>query len=282
MGKTKLLVAGLALAGLTLAGCGGETTPGVAGTPGANAPTTSAAGDAGTAAFDSIKALSDAVSAKSSDAQSAKMKMVTSAAGQQINAEGEFRFAGADTAMAMTMEVPGFGSMEMRLVEGIMYIKMPAQAGVDPAKPWLKLDPSDPNNPMAAQLGSLLQTAERSDPRTMLSEFAKVGEIKDVQSDTIDGQDTQKYTIEVELAKLSEDNNLGIDPDSAAELEKAGLKTVTYDVWVNDDQLPVRMVSEMTIQGQKVKVQVDYTDWGSPVEVEAPAASEVGEFPGGN
>ncbi|GGS25751.1 hypothetical protein [Actinokineospora fastidiosa] len=280
MGKTKLLVAGLALAGLTLAGCGGGETPGVAGTPNPGNVTTTAAGDAGTGAFDSIKALSDAVTAKSSDAQSAKMTMKTSAAGQNINAEGEFRFAGADTVMNMTMEVPGFGEMEMRLVEGIMYIKMPAGSAPDSTKPWLKIDPSDSSNPMAAQMGSLLDTAEKADPRNMLEEFAKVGEIKDVKSDTIDGQDTQKYTIELELAKLAEDNNLGIDKATAAELEKAGMKTIVYDVWVNDDNLPVRIVSEMTVQNQDVKVQVDYSDWGVPVDVEAPAASEIGEFPG--
>jgi hypothetical protein len=282
MGKTKLLVAGLAVAGLALAGCGG-TTPGVPGTPGGGAPQTTAGGgggDAGSGAFDSIKALSDAVSAKSTSAQSAKVSMKTSAAGQNIDADGVFKFAGADTAMQMTMTMPGLGEMEMRLLEGIIYIKMPAGVLPDSSKPWVKIDPEDTSNPMAAQMGGVMDTVEKADPRLMLEQLAQSGTIKDVKADSVDGEEAKKYTIEVELSKLGEDNNLGIDPTAVKELEKAGVKTVTYDVWVNNEDLPLRFVTEMKVMGQDVKVQADYTDWGAPVDVSAPKASEIGEMPG--
>lgn len=283
MGKTKLLVAGLALAGMTLAGCGG-TTPGVPGTTGdAGTPATTTVGgggDAGSGAFDSIKALSDAVSEKSTSAQSAKVTMKTSAAGQNIDAEGSFKFAGADTAMQMTMSVPGLGDMEMRLLDGLIYIKMPKGVLPDAGKPWVKIDPEDTSNPMAAQMGGVMDTVEKADPRLMLEQLAQSGTIKDVKADPINGEDAKKYTIEVELSKLGEQNNLGIDPAAVKELEKAGVKTITYDVWVNSDNLPMRFVTEMKVMGQNVNVQADYTDWGTPVEVEAPAASEISELPG--
>lgn len=282
MGKTKLLVAGLAVAGMALAGCGGKTA-GVPGTAGGDTgtPTTTAGGDAGTGAFDSIKALSDAVSEKSTSAQSAKVSMKTKAAGQNIDAEGAFKFAGEDTAMQMTMSMPGLGEMEMRLVDGIFYMKMPAElTGGNAAKPWIKIDPNDPSNPLAQQMDGAMGTVEKADPRKMLEQLAQSGTIKDVKADSINGEDAKKYTIEVELAKLGEDNNLGIDPTAVKELEKAGVKTITYDVWVNDDNLPLRFVTEMQVMGQNVEVQADYTDWGTPVEVEAPPASEIGEMPG--
>ncbi|MGX7824345.1 hypothetical protein ACTG9Q_04565 [Actinokineospora sp. 24-640] len=271
MGKTTLLAAALAL--VALAGCG-TTTPGVPTTDAPGPATTSAEGGSGTA-FDSLKALSDAVNEKSASAQSAKMTFKSSAAGQEFTGEGAFRFAGEDTAMEMTMTIPQVGEMTMRIVDDLVYMKFPQE--LVPGKPWVKIDPKS-DNEMAKSMGDVIDQAKRTDPRSMLEQLAKSGTIKDFKSDTIDGQETTHYTIEVELSKLG-DAELGMDPAAIKELEKAGVKTLTYEVWVNEENLPLRFVTEVPVMNQKVSVQADYTDWGTPVDVEAPPANQVGEMP---
>ncbi|HVK22415.1 MAG TPA: hypothetical protein VM677_13745 [Actinokineospora sp.] len=274
MRKTTLLVCGAALAALTLTACSGSSNSTTTGG-------TSAAADAKPgkgAGFDSLKALSDAVTEKSSGAKSAHMVFSGEVAGQKMTGEGDFNFAGEQTAMQMTMGTPE-GEISMRLVDNAFYIKMPQE--LQPGKPWLKLDLNDKSNPMAAALGSSLSSAKNTDPTETLKQLAKSGEIKSIKDEEIDGKPVKHYEIVVDTTKLK-DSDLGIDETAAKELEKAGIKEMPVDVWVNEENLPVRYVMDIpTAAGAgSGKIQADYSDWGKGVEVKAPDASEVAELPG--
>jgi hypothetical protein len=78
------------------------------------------------------------------------------------------------------------------------------------------------------------------------------------------------------------------DPDLKKLMQAAldgGMTTLTNDVWLDAENLPVRLKMDMPFTNPAdkkpttLKTTVDYSDWGKAVTVEAPPASEVGELP---
>ncbi len=272
MGKTKLIAA-VAAAAFALSACNGAST----GSPAATGPATTApdASSAGKQAFDSLKSLSDAVAEKSSGAKSAHVTFTGDAGGQSIKGEGDFSF-GADTAMRMTVDSPE-GAMTVLFVGETIYIKTPQE--LQPGKAWLKIDLSS-DNPLTKSLGGSLDSIKETDPSKALAQLAGAGEITATEKETLDGAETTHYSITVDVAKL-DGGAMGMDPTAVAELEKAGVKELPVEIWVDGDNLPVRFVTEVPAGGAKAKVQADYSDWGKAVDITAPPAAEVAELPGG-
>ncbi|WP_436492060.1 hypothetical protein [Actinokineospora sp. HUAS TT18] len=271
--RKMLLVSGAALMALTMTACSGSSSTSTGGTTPASESKAS-----GKAGFDSLKALSDAVTEKSDGAKSAHVVFTGEAAGEKIKGEGDFNFAGADTAMQMTMGTAE-GDIEMRFVANVIYIKTPQE--LQPGKPWLKLDLNDKDNPLAKMLGSSMSSMKNTDPTQTLKQLAESGQIKSVKDEEIDGKAVKHYEIVVDTTKLK-GAELGMDESAIKELEKAGVKEMPVDVWINEENLPVRFVIDVpTAAGAGAgKVQADYSDWGKGVEVKAPDASEVAELPG--
>ncbi|MBC6448369.1 hypothetical protein [Actinokineospora xionganensis] len=272
MRKTTLLVCGAALAALTLTACNSATPS--TGTSGAGTSTEAKPTKSG---FDSLKALSDAVTEKSDGEKSAHFKFTGEAGGQKLEGEGDFNFAGEKTAMQMTMSTPE-GDITMRFLDNVIYMKMPQP--LEPGKPWLKIDLADKDNPMVKAMGGSVDSMKNADPRQTLKQLADAGEIKSSEEVELDGKSTTHYKILVDTSKLK-GSGLGMDEQSIAAMEKAGIKEMPVEVWVDEENLPVRFVVDVPGKGgASSKVQADYSDWGKAVKVEAPPAAEVAEMPG--
>ncbi|MGH3858732.1 hypothetical protein [Actinokineospora sp.] len=273
MRKKTLLVCGAALAALTLTACNSGSTP----TTGASGASTTTEAKPTKSGFDSLKALSDAVTEKSDGAKSAHVTFKGEAGGQKLAGEGDFNFAGEKTAMQMTMGTPE-GEITIRFLDNVIYVKMPQP--LQPGKAWLKVDLADKSNPMAKAMGGSLDSMKNTDPRQTLKQLAEAGEIKSVEEVELDGKSTTHYKILVDTSKLK-GSGLGMDEQSIAAMEKAGIKEMPMEVWIDEDNLPVRFVTEIPgASGMGGKVQADYSDWGKGVTVEAPPAAEIAEMPG--
>ncbi|MBM7770016.1 hypothetical protein JOD54_000220 [Actinokineospora baliensis] len=270
LGKSRLLVAVTVAAALSLTACNSAGQQ-------ANGGGAAAAGQ-GKSAFDTLRGLTDAVKAKSTTAKSAHFTFTGSAAGEELKGEGDYTF-GATPGMQMTIDTPD-GAVSMRLIDSIVYIKTPQE--LEPGKAWIKLDLNDKDNPLAAMLGKSLESARQTDPTKTLEQLADVSEITGVKAEEVNGQKTTRYSLSVDVAKLQgKAAEMGMDPSSVAEIEKAGVKTIPADVWINADDLPVRYVMEFPVKSEKVKIQADYSDWGKAVDITAPPADQVAEFPTG-
>lgn len=226
-----------------------------AGSPGA-ADSGGATGSAGHLDRDS---LIEAVTTGPLEAGSAHMTMTMSGA-MSVTAEGDVSYArsGPEMRLTMSMAQMGAGRMDMRVVDGIVYMTIPS---VTPAGKFLKIDPSDKSNPMSKSFGSL---SEQMDPlnsvRAMRSGVRKVTY---VGAESVDGVDADHYRVVV---------------DSAAMFRRMKQKTVpgmprnlTYDMWLDDHDLLRRMQFE--VAGQSVDMSM--SKWGEPVSVTAPPASKV-------
>ncbi|PPK69848.1 hypothetical protein V5P93_006512 [Actinokineospora auranticolor] len=275
--KTKLLVAVTASA-LVLTACSDSNSggagglgagPGLGSGSGAGAPTPGKAG--GT---NSLKGLADTVKDKSAVKPSVHMEYTVNAQGMEITGEGDMDL-GSELAMQMKMDMPT-GSVEVRLVDRVMYVKIPqaAQTG----KPWVKVD-LDGTSATAKQLSGILDSSQQTNPTKILEQLGDAGEITSTKEETVDGVQTTRYSITVQVSKLK-DKAMGMSEDALSQLQASGVKELPVDVWIDQDGLPVKYQVEMTIAGQKVKTVATYKDWGKPVTIKAPPASQVGELPG--
>lgn len=277
MRKTSL-VAGAAALVLTLSACGG-------GDDNASGGNGSGEGNGGSGntsvgnVFKDAGTLADAASQSTSSSKTAKFDGSMSMGGQNIEYKGEGEFS-SEPKLAMTMTMPGGGQeIETRMIGKTMYMNMGGT--------WTKTS--------LDQLGqSGAQTAQMSDPTKFLEFAQKAGEITGSEKATLNGQDTTHYTIELDFKKVAQEAGK-MAGGSAGALQGIDAK-VPMEVWLDGENLPAKMtmdMSEIMKQAAKkagggqqlpqgsMKMEMNYSDWGSPVTVEAPPADQVQEMPSG-
>ncbi|HEY7594512.1 MAG TPA: hypothetical protein VH969_15285 [Actinophytocola sp.] len=258
---------------VSLAACGG-TTEG------------SATGADANEAATNLVALAKQVGDRTAESSTAHMVFTGGAGEMQVKGEGDMKLDGSDPAISMDMDAGGMGKMAVVLLDGVFYMKLPQ--GLSPGdKPWIKIDSKDKSNPMAQALGSLTdQMRQNADPRLALEQFKESGTIESSAKEDLNGEQTTHYKINVDVQKLADTQDDPTLKQAMQQAIKSGLKDFPVDLWTNADGLPVRMIIDMPTadptsgKAVPVKVQVDYTKWGEPVDIQAPPADQVGEFPG--
>ncbi|MFC4084823.1 hypothetical protein [Amycolatopsis samaneae] len=280
MRKTTLVAAGAALV-LTLTACGGNN-----GGIGSQISENKASGLS--APFADALQLASASKEGTQKSKSAKMSMEASVAGQSISMTGAIRFDGENTAVAMSMNMMG-QQMELRMVDKTTYMKMPAEQlkkmGTD--KTWVKINPNG-DDPVSKALGkSTAESSDQSDPTKILEQIGNGGKIISSDQTELNGEPVNHYVAEIDLGKNMTkvlDNAPPEAKDALAEKLK-GLK-MPVELWLNKDQLPVQMVVDSSAmikaagvpgEAEAGKVTVKYTDWGKPVDVQAPPADQVAD-----
>jgi len=179
----------------------------------------------------------------------------------KIVSSGVVDYRGEDPALKMSVEgAYGAGTTsEVILVDKAMYLQV---AGKN-AK-YLKIDLSDPNNPLADSMGDMAAI----DPRATIEAFTKnVKTVHKIGSEDVDGTPTTHYVLVADTQALGD--QLG---------KKADLpESLSYDMWLDQEGRPRRIESDL---GGKGSMRTDMTDYGSDVSIEAPPADQVQEMPG--
>ena len=260
----------LAVAAGTLTACNDDTaatkagTPALQGSPSASDPTAADspsedASDAGSGGHLDRDGLVQAITVGPLKAGSAHMTMTMSGA-MSVTAEGDVSYAksGPEMRMTMSMAQMGAGEMDMRVVDGIVYMTIPS---LTPPGKFLKIDPKDRSNPMSRSFGSL---SEQMDPlnsvRAMRSGVRKVTY---VGAESVDGVDADHYRVVVDSAAMFRAMKQQTVPGMP--------KNLIYDMWLDDHDLLRRMQFE--VAGQSVDMSM--SKWGEPVSVTAPPAGKV-------
>jgi hypothetical protein len=285
MRKTTLVAAGAALV-LTLTACSGNSATGTAEPAGAGSQS-QANGSSGLASpFTDAIQLASASKQGTEKSKSAKFTMEGSAAGQTLSATGAMAIDGADTKFSMTSTAGG-ETTEMRMVDKVMYIKLPAeeqkQMGTD--KSWAKIS-ADGTDPISQALGgALTQSAQQSDPSKILEQVSKAGRIISSDQTQLNGEQVNHYKVELDVAKAV-DQFTGQVPAAAREKLTDMLKgkdiKIPAELWLNKDNLPVQvtmdqgpMMQALGAPAGDAKFTMKYSDWGTTVDVAAPPAEQV-------
>ncbi|MGX5207304.1 hypothetical protein ACWKT3_01150 [Streptomyces violaceus] len=272
----KVCVLGVAgvLAGTVLTGCGDDdgTGDGARGSSGKGG-----AQEQGTQA---VRSAYDRTAEE--DTARVKLQVRTSAQSDSATANGQGAVDLDDGDSVMTVTVQG-QRIEQRVVDQVLYQKMPK--GQAPGKkPWIKIDLGK----VAGRQGGGDQSM--SDPAQSAA-YAKGITDKDVTKKgtaTIDGVETTRYRVSVDVAKL---------PNGDTLRQQVG-PTLPMDVWLDEQGRMRRQQFDMTLQAaptstersstdassspQKVKVRtlMEFTDFGTEVEADAPPAGQVTDMTG--
>ncbi|MEU0249950.1 hypothetical protein ABZ192_37725 [Streptomyces sp. NPDC006235] len=266
-------VAGV-LAGTVLAGCGDDDGTGD------GAGGSSAQGNAQEQGTQAVRSAYDRTAEE--DTAKVTLRVRTSAQGASETANGQGAVDLDDGDSVMTLTVQG-QRIEQRVVDQVLYQKMP-KGQAPGGKPWIKIDLGK----VSAQQG----TGDRSmsDPAQSAA-YAKAITDKDVTkkgTDTIDGVETTRYRVSVDVAKL---------PNGDALRQQVG-PTLPMDVWLDEEGRMRRQQIDMTLKAapgstersssdassspQRVTVRTvtDFTDFGTEVEADAPPAGQVTDMTG--
>ncbi|WP_024874840.1 hypothetical protein [Saccharomonospora piscinae] len=267
--RTSVLAAGGVALALALSACGGDSD--------SNSADGGSGGNANNAQFSDISQLVASAQEQASVSKSSKFSMEMDMAGMKMQANGEGVYDGADTRMRMTMNMQGM-DIDMIFVDQTMYMQMPENMNPDPSKPWIKVT----EDASAAMGQNFDQMTEQNDPTKMLEQIEQAGgKITNTEQTQLDGQDVTHYTIEMDLSKAS--GMMGGDAGAAASFPEGTM--IPMELYLTGDNLPVQIVMDMSSLSEQfggtgnMKMVMKYSDWGTPVEVEAPPAEQVGEMP---
>lgn len=249
------------VAALALAGCGGSkaATPATGGSSSPSSSTTSSS-----SATSSPAKLDPATFAQQvSSAMVAKKTghMTMTAAGAQTGS-GDFDLASGNTRVQVNAK--GL-TIEAVLVAKILYIKgIPGSP-----RPWVKIDPNATDK-LSKAFSSVFDLSKSNDPRTTVA-LLKDSTGTDVGAATVLGQQTEHYHFSIPVSAYS----AILKPAAAKQFASVVKKPVSLDLWVRPDHLPVRGTTVVDISGKTTTSEVTYSDWGKPVNVSAPPASQV-------
>jgi hypothetical protein len=183
------------------------------------------------------------------------------------------------TMPQMAAQIGGSGSIRMMMSGTTMYMDLgDAAAAKLGGKHCMKMDLSK----AAGGAGlSGLNSGSGNDPATQLALFTSSGDVKRVGTETVDGVQATHYAGTVDLAKLAGNDNAQLK-SLLSQTSKIGLSSLTLDLWVNDQNLPVKIhESSPASSSVQFDVTVDYSDYGTtPVVVTPPPASDTNDLSG--
>jgi hypothetical protein len=262
------------MSSVVLTGCGGDSEP-ASDKAGSSSGASRSAGaqEEGTTA---VRTAYD----KTAEAETAKMtiNMKLSAKGESITTDGQGALDLKEGDSVMTVTAEG-KTIEQRVVDQVLYQKMPGEK-VQGGKTWMKIDLKKAAQSQGAsgqQIGDPAQSAA----------YAKAITDKDVTklgTQKIDGTDTTRYRVSVDVAEI---------PGGAQLREQLG-PTLPMHVWLDDEGRLRRQQIDMTIKApasasakpdnstspQQVKMTmvVNFSDFGTDVDAEAPPAGQVADM----
>ncbi len=196
----------------------------------------------------------------------AKMTMHMDMGGQALHADGAVDYTTSPPQMAMTMESPAAAgeSIEMRLVDEILYMNIGQMTG----NKFIKYDLSDPSN-LPPGMDQLTATMN---PLAAFDSFEEgVQSVVFVGDEDVDGEQLGHYEITVDTSKIEQFKDL----QTQAQLPE----TVAYDLWLDDEDRMRKMTMAMDMGSAPMEMEVEFADWGEPVDIAAPPASEIAKQP---
>jgi hypothetical protein len=275
---------------LSVAACGGDGSESAEESPGSDTASSAAPDDSADTATDDETAetdteteaeggydedeLLDAMKAAVAEAESAHVTMELNGDGQQaMTGEGDVSYAGDSTAMQMTMSIPqmGTGEMELRMLDGVMYMAMPPMT---PEGKFIKIDTNDPNSPFG-DLGGVTT----GDPLATFKSFdAGLQDVEYVGAEDVEGEQMDHYVLTVDAKRAAKAQKQS--------WQKGMPETISYDMWLDDSDLMRRIEFDLGAMmgaqgGGSGGMVMTMDDWGKPVTVKAPPAKDLVEMPGG-
>ncbi|MET7745821.1 DUF1396 domain-containing protein [Streptomyces sp. NPDC005385] len=204
----------------------------------------------------------------------------------RVTAEASMSMKPLAMSMKMTAADSGTdGPVEMRLVDGAMYIGGGAQAAKEmDGKSWIKFDMSalGAGKGMSAdQLGGGEADKNPAAESTFLTGSKNV---KKVGTETVDGVKTTHYKGSITLDGLrktlkSESKATREQREKSLEqYEKMGIDAITMDAWIDGGSRTKQFRMRGTAEKGPLDMTITFLDYNKPVTVKAPPAKDTADL----
>jgi LppX_LprAFG lipoprotein len=196
----------------------------------------------------------------------AQMTMHMDMGGQALHADGQIDYTTDPPQLAMNMESPAAAgqTIELRLVDQVLYMNM----GQATSNKFVSYDLSDTANlpPGMEQLTGTM------DPLAAFESFEDgVQSVVFKGDEEVDGEQLGHYEMTLDSSKVKQFQEL----PTQAELPEE----ITYDVWLDGENRIRKMVMDMAMGAGEVSMEIELSDWDEPVDISAPADSEIIKTP---
>ncbi|MEU0686808.1 hypothetical protein [Streptomyces uncialis] len=234
---------------------------------------------------------------KTSESRTAKVDMTMKLPG--TNGGGDLEMSGVvgwePSVMDVTLKGSTLGNEpgtpdKSRVVQrdGVMYMDMgsTAASGME-GKRWMKMDTKalgeyaeETKDPTPQTMLDMSLENTNQDPAQQLALLLESPSLKHVGTQKIDGAETDHYKGKLTVAEMLKTNDALADLDKEERdellknMKKAGVKGYDIEVWVNGDDLPVRMDVKTQVEQGVIDISTKYSDYGTEVKAEVPKASE--------
>lgn len=259
---------------------------------------TNGAGSGETQSRSQVTEVITAAYEKTSKAKSAKVEMTMTAPKSMGGSSGDMKMSGVmgwdPTVMDMTMSGSALTDgdpqapekVRMLWLDNVMYMDMGAVAAKDmDGKQWVKMD----LNTIAEQVGDEKAAKQltggldsmNQDPAQQLAMLLDSPNLKHVGPAKVDGVQTQRYKGRLSVKEMMESNK-GLDEmlgksereQLLKNIEKSGIKGYDTEVWVNEDDYPVRMDIDIKSPEGTMKTSQKFSEYGAAAKVTPPPAGQ--------
>lgn len=206
-----------------------------------------------------------------------------------VTGDGEIDFAARKANLAITAA----GVTVPVVVDGAtIYEHVPQLAEAAGGKEWFKLD-FDTIGEVAGieNLGTLAQS-QNTDPSTFLQYLRGAsGEVNEIGKERVGGADTTWYSLSVDVEKAAADAPAEQRATVRQIVESFGIRTIPTEVWIDREGRArrVKQVFDYTKAAgnaeipasalpKSVTMTLEFSDFGTPVTVSVPPASEVADL----
>lgn len=268
-------IAALLASTLLLAGCGdgdkdSDTTPsGDSSSDTGSSPSADGSTDPGTDAGQGSgsgeldkDSFYETVTKAQQDAGSYRSTSTTSSAGVDVVLDGEASYVDGELVAHAKSQPGNPQQVESIVAAGILYLKSDGM-GV-PAGKWLKLDPEAPENAG----GPFAGLAAAADPEAALRAVGSLEQLDLVGPEKVEGVDTDHYRAVMSTANYAK--VLGLPADVAKVLPPK----LPFDMWIDEDDRPVKFTLTFEIDGVTSSTEQTYFDYGADIDVEVPADAD--------
>ncbi|MFH9468164.1 hypothetical protein ACH4LT_12820 [Streptomyces clavifer] len=176
----------------------------------------------------------------------------------------------------------GDGTMRARYLKDEYYANMgDAFAANVGGKHWIRYGYADLAELAGASGEVMREQMQNSTPQQGVNALLASGDVKKVGQEDVRGVATTHYSGTVDVAELTAENSAldaGQLADFKKQLEQLGITTETVDIWVDQDNLLVKKTERGETKTGELNSTVFYSDYGTAVAVEKPAAGDTVDF----
>ncbi|MFF7946728.1 hypothetical protein [Streptomyces griseorubiginosus] len=208
-----------------------------------------------------------------------RISTATTTGAAPITMEGTYSWGGGyafdvdmDTKAAQMQKLQHAPTTRMLFVDGAYYYDVdPQPSGPLKGKEWMRIDASAVFGEKGAQA---FNGAGGGSPAASMKGLKYAKNVEDLGKETVDGKSTTHYRARLDQAQLGKLKDAYGDQDTLSGAVTGGASSMTMDVWVGGDDLPVRLKQKIGA----MTVTMDFEKFGRTAVVKAPPAAETGDL----